>query len=162
MGWSEDRNTGQTDRRQGSGHPSAFRPRGHGRFHRSHRGADSQDSLQGIGTEAGRSLTPQQIPITTASPCFSSAIVLRANEQRVLLGFARFARTLLAAIASKGQAAGRDFARLLAVGLPLRMTLLVCSQAFWRKVMPTFARLLARPSLEPERRQGRWRAGADD
>jgi hypothetical protein len=46
----------------------------------------------------------------------------------VLLGFARFARTLLAAIASKAQAAGRDFARLLAVGLPLRMTLLVCSQ----------------------------------
>lgn len=59
---------------------------------------------------------------------FPGAIELRANEQRVVLGFARFARTLLAAIASKGQAAGRDFARLLAEGLPLRRTLLVCSQ----------------------------------
>ena len=65
--------------------------------------------------------------------------MLRANEQRVWLGFARFARTLLAAIASKGQAAGKDFARLLAVGLPLQND---------------FARLLARPSAEPERRQG--------
>ena len=83
-------------------------------------------------------------------PRFSSATVLRANEQRVLLGFARFARTLLAAIASKGQAAGRDFARLLADGLPLRMTLLVCSQG----------KSLRDAAAEQERR--RWRDGADD
>jgi hypothetical protein len=53
---------------------------------------------------------------TTATACHPA---LRANEQRVLLSFARFARTLLATIASKGQATGRDFARLLAEGLPL-------------------------------------------
>ena len=77
----------------------------------------------GVFVEGNR---PQQIPITCQP--FLVATLLRANEQRVWLGFARFARTLLAAIASKGQAAGRDFARLLAEVLPLRMTLLVCSQ----------------------------------
>ncbi len=50
---------------------------------------------------------------TTPAP-FPVATLLRANEQRVVMGFAR---TLLAAFASKGQAAG---------------ALLVCSQRVCR------------------------------
>jgi hypothetical protein len=54
----------------------------------------------------------------------------------------------LCSFARRGLAAANDFARLLASVLA--------------KAMLTFARLLARESAEPKRRQGRWRDGADD